>query len=51
MKRVFFFTELQAKKAVSKPSHAPLTPRIVLIVTKKSKGEKVMGCSIREPMK
>jgi hypothetical protein len=26
-------------------------PRIVLIVTKQSKGEKVMWCSIREPMK
>lgn len=28
MKRVFFFTELQAKKAVSKPSsHSPFTPQ------------------------
>jgi hypothetical protein len=27
MNRVFFFTELQAKKAVSTPSHAPSTPQ------------------------
>jgi hypothetical protein len=44
MKRVFFFTELQAKKAVSKPSHAPFTPQylgLFSLWTNKARGKRL----------